>query len=210
MFSFIVLPVTVRQSPCMRPSSMSIRISGTVPPIFTRSFMKYLPLGFRSANTGVFLPMRTKSSRPSLTPAAWAIAMRCRTALVEPPSVMMSVMAFSKASFVMISRGVMPSLIMFMTAAPASKQSMSLSLLTAAWAPELGRLMPMASIALAMVLAVYMPPQEPSPGIECSSMSWSCASLILQFACCPTASKTVTMSASFFSTPTQPGRMVPP
>ncbi len=67
-----------------------MRISGTVPPIFTRSFMKYLPLGFRSASTGVFLPMRVKSSMPSFTPALCAMAIRCSTALVEPPSVMTS------------------------------------------------------------------------------------------------------------------------
>ena len=30
--------------------------------------------------------------------------------------------------------------------------------------------MPSASIALAMVLAVYMPPHEPAPGIACSSI----------------------------------------
>ena len=74
-------------------------------------------------------------------------------------------MAFSKAFFVMISRGLMPSLMRLSTAAPASKQSRILSSEMAAWAELLGSDMPSASIALAMVLAVYIPPQEPGPGM---------------------------------------------
>ena len=41
----------------------------------------------------------------------------------------------------------------------------------AACAELLGRLMPSASIAEAIVLAVYMPPQEPGPGIAHASMA---------------------------------------
>ena len=52
-------------------------------------------------------------------------------------------------------------------------------------------------MALAMVFAVYMPPQEPGPGMAHSSMSASVVSVILPLACWPTASKTVTMSTSF-------------
>ena len=44
------------------------------------------------------LPMRVKSSSVSFTRAACAIASRCSTALVEPPSAMTTVIAFSKAS----------------------------------------------------------------------------------------------------------------
>ena len=68
--------------------------------------------------------------------------------------------------------------------------------------------MPSASNALLMVLAVYMPPQEPVPGMACCSMSLRSWSLILPAAFWPTASNTLTM---FRSCPFHlPGRMVPP
>ena len=71
----------------------------------------------------------------------------------------------------------MPFSISAQTAAPARRQSSSLASLTASWAELLGRLRPSASIAEAMVLAVYMPPQEPGPGIAVRSTSSSSASL---------------------------------
>ena len=117
-------------------------------------------------------------------------------------------MAFSKAFFVMMSRGRMFWLMRFTTAAPASKQSINFSSLTAAWAELFGRLMPRASIALAMVLAVYIPPQEPGPGMAVAVTPSSSASSILPALCFPTASKTETMSTS--SPLWQPGLIVPP
>ena len=72
----------------------------------------------------------------------------------------------------------------------------------------LGRLSPIASIAHAIVLAVYIPPHDPGPGIAQRSISPSWASLIAPLALWPTASKTLTIS-SFFS-PKHPGRIVPP
>ena len=63
-------------------------------------------------------------------------------------------------------------------------------------------------MALAIVLAVYMPPQLPGPGMAHCSMSASVLSPILPLACWPTASKTLTMSTSLPSW--QPGLMVPP
>ncbi len=68
--------------------------------------------------------------------------------------------------------------------------------------------MPSASKALLMVLAVYMPPQEPVPGMACCSISLSRWSLILPAAFSPTASNTLTMFRSHPSR--QPGSMVPP
>jgi len=66
----------------------------------------------------------------------------------------------------------------------------------AAWAvAQPGRLIPIASIALAMVLAVYMPPQEPAPGMAHAVICSSPLSLNLLFACTPTASNTETMSS---------------
>ena len=98
------------------------------------------------------------------------MASRCSTALVEPPSAMTTVMAFSKAFFVRMSSGRMPCLSISTTHAPARRQSSILAGEMAFCAELLGRLMPSASMALAMVLAVYMPPQEPGPGMaHCST-----------------------------------------
>src|SRR5258705_9573176 len=99
------------------------------------------------------------------------MARRWRTALVEPPRAMTTVMAFSKAFLVMMSSGKIPCLSMSTTAAPACQQSSFLASEVAFWAELLGKLMPKTSIALAMVLAVYMPPQEPGPGMAQDSMA---------------------------------------
>ena len=142
--------------------------------------------------------MRVKSSNLMSTLAAFAIAKICNTALVEPPSAITMVMAFSKASLVMISLGFISCLSNSNTAAPARSQSNLLSFEMAAWAELLGKLIPSASIADAIVLAVYMPPQEPAPGIALASISASSASSIWLLALAPTASKTDTTS-SFLS-----------
>ena len=166
------------------------------------------PLGLRSASTGTRRPIRAKSSSLSRTPAAWAMARRCSTALVEPPRAITTVMAFSKALRVRMSRGRTPRAIRSTTARPARSQSSRFASETAAWAELLGRLIPRASIAEAMVLAVYMPPQEPAPGMAQASSRSRSRSLIAWRACCPTASKTETMSTLRFRN--LPGRMVPP
>ena len=211
-FSATVLPVTVMQSPWRRPASRSIFMSGIVPPILTNSAMTYFPLGLRSASTGTRFPISVKSSMDNSTSAECAIARRCSTALVEPPRAITTVMAFSKALRVMISRGRIPFSNKWSTAAPASKLSRFLSSLIAAWAELLGRLMPRASMADAMVLAVYIPPQDPAPGMAVSSTSCNSSSEYSPLACLPTASNTDTISRSF-SSPfkvAHPGRIVPP
>jgi len=76
---------------------------------------------------------------------------------------------------------------------------------TASCAELFARLIPSASIADAIVLAVYMPPQLPGPGIEVRSTLRSSRSLIAPCARAPTASNTETMSR-----PPSPGRIVPP
>ena len=67
---------------------------------------------------------------------------------------------------------------------------------------------PSASIAEAMVLAVYMPPHDPAPGLALASTASSPASSSGPAARAPTASKTSLMSMSRPSR--RPGRMVPP
>ena len=52
-FSATVLPVTVRQSPCSNPFFNRYFITAGTPPILCRSSIKYFPLGFKSASTGV-------------------------------------------------------------------------------------------------------------------------------------------------------------
>ena len=142
--------------------------------------------------------MRVKSSSVISTFDALAIAKICNTALVDPPSAMTTVIAFSNASFVIISLGRMPFSSKLSTAAPARSQSRFLSSDTAACAELLGKLIPSASIADAIVFAVYIPPHDPAPGIAFASISASSASSILLFARAPTASNTETTS-NFFS-----------
>jgi len=57
--------------------------------------------------------------------------------------------------------------------------------------------MPRASKAELMVLAVYMPPHEPVPGIARFSISFRSSSLSLPAAFWPTASNTLTMLRSW-------------
>ena len=69
----------------------------------------------------------------------------------------------------------------------------------------MGRLIPNASIAEAMVFAVYIPPQEPGPGIAVDSISNNSISEIAPSECFPTASKTDTTSVRL-----DPGLILPP
>ena len=61
------------------------------------------------------------------TSTARAIAMRCSTALVDPPSTMTITIAFSNAVRVMMSRGLMSFSISARTTAPARRHSSSLA-----------------------------------------------------------------------------------
>ena len=70
----------------------------------------------------------------------------------------------------------------------------------------------MASATLAMVLAVYIPPQAPSPGQMARSMASTSARLIRPAAQAPTASN-ASMMVTVFSVPSlslaMPGRIEP-
>ena len=81
--------------------------------------MRKFPLGLKSAKTGVLFPILSKSSRDKSTFASWAIPSKCKTALVDPPKAITTAIAFSKASFVMISRGLISFEIKFIIASPA-------------------------------------------------------------------------------------------
>ena len=73
-------------------------------------------------------------------------------------------------------------------------------------------LIPSASATLAMVLAVYMPPQAPSPGAMARSMQSRSSSVMVPALHAPTASY-ASMIVTFFSVPslslTQPGAIEP-
>ena len=55
--------------------------------------MTYLPEGFKSAMNGVRSDTAWKSSRVKLIPTECAIAIKCKTALVEPPRIMVKTCA---------------------------------------------------------------------------------------------------------------------
>ncbi|CAB4688124.1 unannotated protein [freshwater metagenome] len=192
----MVLPVTVMQSPCNRPASRRCFMTTGTPPTRSRSLMWNLPPGFISAMCGTLAAMRLKSSSSSATPASFAMASRCNTALVEPPSALVTAMAFSNAFLVMIWRGVMPRRSMLTTASPASTASSSRRRSTAGGDALPGRLMPIASAIELIVLAVNMPPHAPSPGHALRSISPSSSSVILPSAQAPTASNTLVMSSA--------------
>ena len=67
--------------------------------------------------------------------------------------------------------------------------------------------MPSASAALAIVLAVYIPPQAPSPGQMAFSISVTCSRVIRPFTQAPTASKASMIVTSL--SPTRPGMIEP-
>ncbi len=137
--------------------------------------------------------------------ASFAIAMRWRTAFVDPPRAMTTVIAFSKAFFVRISSGFISFWIRFIIALPAFSQSRAFSSETASCAELFAKLRPNASIADAIVFAVYIPPHAPGPGIAVFSTSSNSASSIFPLEIAPTASKTETISLFF-----GPGLIVPP
>ncbi len=108
-----------------------------------------------------------------------AMAIKCNTALVEPPSTVTSTMAFSNASRVMMSLGLISFSRRFFMASPALKHSSSFFSSIAGVDELYGRLMPIASIAEAIVLAVYIPPHAPGPGQDLLTISCLVSSLIL-------------------------------
>ena len=203
----MVRPVTVMTSPCRSPASSRCFITTGTPPTRSRSVMWNLPPGFMSAMWGTRAATRLKSSSSRATRASLAMARRWSTALVEPPSALVTAMAFSNASFVMIWRGVMPARSSSTTASPARTASSSRRRSTEGAEAEPGSDMPRASPIAAIVLAVNMPAQAPSPGQALRSMAPSSSSVMVPAAQAPTASKTLVMSSA--RPLWWPGRIVP-
>ena len=120
---------------------------------------------------------------------------------------MTTAMAFSNASLVRIWRAVMPRRSSSTAAMPLLRAKPSRRRSTAGGAAEPGSDMPRASAALAMVLAVYMPPQAPSPGQIACSTSVTCSRVIRPARQAPTASNASMIVTSL--SPTRPGMVEP-
>ncbi len=84
--------------------------------------------------------------------------------MVEPPKTMINLTAFSKDFLVIISNGFKSFSISKPKASPDATQSNGFSLPVAGLEELYGKVIPKASIALAIVFAVYIPPQAPAPG----------------------------------------------
>mmetsp|Transcript_120670 Transcript_120670/g.341211 ORF Transcript_120670/g.341211 Transcript_120670/m.341211 type:complete len:360 (-) Transcript_120670:340-1419(-) len=208
-FSASVWPVHVRHSPCSQPTLSKYFITTGVPPILCTSSIRYAPLGLRSAISAVLSLRRWKSSISSSTPAVAAIASRCSTAFVEPPSALTTTIAFSKDFLVTMSRGFRFRSRRARIAFAACSHSFSFSGDTAGDDELKGSDRPRASTAHAIVFAVYMPPQAPAPGQACLTMSARHWSSMLPVMNLPYASKVETMS-SFSPSRDRPVAMVPP
>jgi hypothetical protein len=164
-FSASVFPVTVTQSPWRNPRSRRYFITAGVPPTPCRSSCTNLPLGFRSASSGTRSLARWKSvERSSGTPAARAMAIRCSTALVDPPTrhdhgervlerPRREDVERLEVTFEQRVHG-----------RPARRHSSALPGSSAGSDELYGSVSPSASMATAIVLAVYMPPHAPAPG----------------------------------------------
>ena len=127
---------------------------------------------------------------------------------MEPPIAITTEMAFSKACRVRIFRAVMPRRIASASTRADSAVLSAFSASSAAMVDEPLRLIPRASKAEDMVLAVYIPPQAPAPGMAFRSIASSSACGSFPASNWPSASKTLTMLRSRPSW--QPGLIVPP
>ena len=171
--------------------------------------MTYLPDGFRSARNGVLSDTAWKSSMVSLMPTALAMAIRCKTAFVLPPRIFTTIIAFSKACRVRMSRGRISSLSRFLTASPIFSHSVRLLPSSAGLLLLPGTVMPNVSIAVASVFAVYIPPQAPAPGHALRMISNRCSSFISPARYCPYDWNALTKSNGW-SLALHPGLILPP
>ena len=94
------------------------------------------------------------------------------------------------------------------TAFPAFSDSDSFSFPSAGLDELYGKLNPIASMAAAIVFAVYIPPQAPAPGQAFSTTHSYCFLLIFPATFSPHASKAETTSNFLF--PSLPCAIVPP
>ena len=128
--------------------------------------------------------------------------------MVEPPRTAISRRAFSNDFFVTISKGFKSCSINPRKALPTDLQSSIFSILTAGLDELYGNPIPNASIAEAIVLAVYIPPHAPAPGQAFLITFLYSLSSIFPATFSPQASKAETTSNSLSRI--QPEAIVPP
>ena len=116
--------------------------------------------------------------------------------MVDPPKTAISLNAFSRDFLVTISLGFKSFSIKFFRYSPKTLHSSFLSLLTAGFEALKGNAIPQASIAEAIVLAVYIPPQAPAPGQAFRIIFLYSFSSIVPATFSPHASKAETTSSS--------------
>ena len=184
--------MTVGADPSIAPrfDAAACATSG-LPPAACSSVATKRPDGFRSRSSGTRALMRSKSSSASSRPASCAIAIRCSTALVDPPVVATDAIAFSSDCRVMMSRGRTPPRTRLITRSPAARATSAFFGSVAGTLPLPSAAMPRNSLAIAIVLAVNWPPQAPAPGHAvvfelCRARRRSSC----RRACAPTASNT--------------------
>ena len=139
-----------------------------------------LPPGFMSAMCGTWAAMRLKSSRSSATPASLAIASRCSTAFVEPPSaeVTRDRVLERLLGHDLARRDAEPQHVRRPPRRRAGRRPRGGRRSPAA-TPCRAALMPIASAIELIVLAVNIPPHAPSPGQALRSISASSSSVIV-------------------------------
>ena len=128
--------------------------------------------------------------------------------MVEPPEAQTQAIAFSSESRVITLLGRRSSARTFITSSPIFSATVPFSSSSAGTIAEPPALIPSASKAQAIVLAVNWPPQAPAPGLATPSSSFSSSSLMSPASWAPIASK---MSRMVTSRPCQwPGAIEPP
>ena len=125
------------------------------------------------------------------------MAKKCKTALVEPPRIVTNLIAFSSDSFVMTSKGLISFSSNNRIASPALIDSNFFASPVAGFDELKGKVIPKASIAEAIVFAVYIPPQAPAPGQAFSTIWSNSVSVMVPATLLPQASKAETTSNFF-------------
>jgi hypothetical protein len=179
------------------PAAAMRWVTRRVPPAANRCEARKRPPGFRSQMTGASTQAWWQSSTPNSTPASMAMAVRCMTALVEPPEAETATAAFRRLARVMYLRAVSPAKTRSTISRPQRSPSAALPGSTAgtSLAPIGDR--PMTDRAMAMVLAVNWPPQAPAPGQTAVSTAFRPASSRAPAAWAPMASKISWTETSF-------------
>ena len=116
--------------------------------------------------------------------------------MVDPPNTDINLKAFSIDLCVTISRGFKSLTIMFLRLSPNDMHSSFLSLLIAGFEALNGNAIPQASMAEAIVFAVYIPPHAPAPGHALRITFLYSFSSIVPATFSPHASKAETTSSS--------------